>query len=132
MLLVKNWDKVVGAIKSAWAWLSSVPIFGPVIRGIETFIKVIGGLVGAWKSVVSWFSNFSLAGAGKAIVKSLADGIISAKDYVVDKIKSIAGSIRRFFGFSATPRRGHYPISQHPVGPHWTHLAGVSVRQARS
>ena len=37
---------------------------------------------------------------GKAIVKSLADGIISAKDYVVDKIKSIAGSIRRFFGFS--------------------------------
>ena len=108
VLLVKNWDKVVDAFKSAWQWLSSVPIFGPVIRGIENFIKIVGGvygaiwgsLVGAWKSLVSWFSNFSLAGAGKAIVKSLADGIISAKDYVVDKIKSIAGSIRRFFGFS--------------------------------
>ena len=108
VLLVKNWDKVVDSFKFAWQWLSSVPIFGPVIRGIENFIKIVGGvngaiwggLVGAWKSVVSWFSNFSLAGAGKAIVKSLADGIISAKDYVVDKIKSIAGSIRRFFGFS--------------------------------
>jgi hypothetical protein len=53
-----------------------------------------------WAEVTTFFDNFSLFESGKAILNTLGEGLIAAKDAVVDKVTGIFQSLRDLLPFS--------------------------------
>ncbi len=81
VLLYQNWSKVVTFFKNGWT-----SIKGAFVDGINL--------------IDSWLSNFSLYNSGKAIMKTLANGIISAAKSVIASVKGVFNKVRQYLPFS--------------------------------
>jgi hypothetical protein len=110
VLLWKNWDKVVGFFKGAWAWLTALFHKTPTwVLLMVPFIGVPLAIIKNWDKikpffakVLGWITGFakSMWKGGANLVKSIWDGMKSMAHKPVEAIQAIMQKVRRFLPFS--------------------------------
>lgn len=97
------WRTVLGGVASLV--VSVAGKFSEMRAAVVSRISsLVSAVKGAASRVKSAFSNINLFSAGANIIQSLLNGITSKAGAVIDKISSIAGSIRDHFPFSPAKR----------------------------
>lgn len=110
ILLWKNWDKVTAWFKSTWSWFQGLWAKVPGwIKWLFPMIQIPMLIIQNWSKIRSFFEQLwafitgfvgKFWNAGKNIVKSIVDGILSMAGRAVDAIKTVVTKIRRFLPFS--------------------------------
>ena len=85
---VKLWDAIKVGAGAAWEWIKSV--WGSAMDWFS----------GLWGSVTDWFGGLSLADMGKALIETLAKGILGAAGKVWEALKAVLGKVRDLLPFS--------------------------------
>ena len=89
------WDGIAAGASAAFGFL------GRVWEGVKSAFSGLRSVVqGAVGAVFSWIRNFSLADIGKNLLSTLGDGILAAKDAVVEKVGAVFGAVRNLLPFS--------------------------------
>ena len=89
------WDGIAAGASAAFGFL------GRVWEGVKSAFSGLRSVVqGAVGAVFSWLTNFSLADIGKNLLGTLGDGILAAKDAVVEKVGAVFGAVRNLLPFS--------------------------------
>ena len=104
--LLGHWGPVKTFFGSVWSALAdgARAAFGLLARGWEAVKGGFSGLRNAVSTavgaVVSYLRNFSFAEIGKNLIATLGQGVIAAKDALVDKVGSVFGAVRDLLPFS--------------------------------
>ena len=89
------WDGIAAGAGAAFGFL------GRVWEGVKSAFSGLRSVVqGAVGAVFSWLGNFSLADIGKNLLATLGDGILAAKDAVVEKVGAVFAAVRNLLPFS--------------------------------
>ncbi|WP_411953237.1 hypothetical protein ACKXGF_07770 [Alkalibacillus sp. S2W] len=108
-LLSSAWSTVTRIWNRIKSTISSVlgSVISTVKRKFGNVVDAISGAIGDAKDFVSdgvdrikGFFDIDLFASGKAMIDSVKDGIVSAKDSAIRKVKEIAGNIRDLWPFS--------------------------------
>lgn len=106
VLLYRNWEPIKGFFAGLWSGIAAgastaFGLLGRVWEGVKSAFSGLRSVVqGAVGAVVSWLENFSLADIGKNLLATLGDGILAAKDAVVEKVGAVFGAVRNLLPFS--------------------------------
>ena len=121
---------LVAPAAGLWSWLSAGDDpFGPVVSAWHRLLDVLTAPVagvwdwlaydpevdpfawirGAWDALLAWFATLSLADQGAALINTVADGIVTAKDAIVDKLRETFGRVVDLLLPSSDAREG--PLS---------------------
>ena len=106
VLLYRNWEPVSAFFRRVWAILGdgARAAFAALGRGWKAVKGGFSGLRNAVSTavgaVVSYLRNFSLAEIGKNLIATLGEGVIAAKDALVDKVGGVFGAVRDLLPFS--------------------------------
>jgi hypothetical protein len=108
VLLWKNWDTIVAKAKVLW-------------DGIKTI----------WNQLTSWVTGkiHEAFTWGENIIKTMADGILAAKDWIVNKVKSVFEEVRKYMPFSDA-KKGPFSQLTYSGGAIMTTLATGVDRNA--
>ena len=109
-LIRQHWDtiKKVLLVFMAVALAPLVLAFGVLVATLLGLMLILSKLLQlltfVWKTIAAFvgdlFSGMSLYDAGRKLLQTFLDGILSIKDKIFDGIKNIAGKIRDFLPFS--------------------------------
>ena len=106
VLLYRNWEPIQVFFGRLWEGIAAgasaaFGFLGRVWKGVESAFSGLRSVVqGAVGAVVAWLENFSLADIGKNLLGTLGDGILTAKDAVVEKVGAVFGAVRNLLPFS--------------------------------
>ena len=106
VLLYRNWEPVSAFFGRVWAILGdgARAAFAALGRGWMAVKDGFSGLRNAVSTavgaVVSYLRNFSFAEIGKNLIATLGEGVIAAKDALVDKVGGVFGAVRDLLPFS--------------------------------
>ena len=106
ILLYRNWEPIKAFFAGLWSGIAAgasaaFGFLGRVWEGVESAFSGLRSIVqGAVGAVVSWLKDFSLADIGKNLLATLGDGILAAKDAVVEKVGAVFGAVRNLLPFS--------------------------------
>lgn len=106
VLLYRNWEPISAFFGRVWAILGdgARAAFAALGRGWEAVKGGFSGLRNAVSTavgaVVSYLRNFSFAEIGKNLIATLGEGVIAAKDALVDKVGGVFGAVRDLLPFS--------------------------------
>lgn len=106
VLLYRNWEPVSAFFARVWAVLGdgARAAFATLGRGWDAVKGGFSGLRNAVSTavgaVVSYLRNFSFAEIGKNLIATLGEGVIAAKDALVDKVGGVFGAVRDLLPFS--------------------------------
>ena len=106
VLLWKFWEPIKGFFAGLWNGIAAgasaaFGFLGRVWEGVKSAFSGLRSVVqGAVGAVFSWLENFSLADIGKNLLSTLGDGILAAKDAVVEKVGAVFGAVRNLLPFS--------------------------------
>ncbi len=106
VLLWKFWEPIKGFFAGLWNGIAAgasaaFGFLGRIWEGVKSAFSGLRSVVqGAVGAVFSWLENFSLADIGKNLLVTLGDGILAAKDAVVEKVGAVFGAVRNLLPFS--------------------------------
>ena len=106
VLLWKFWEPIKGFFAGLWNGIAAgasaaFGFLGRIWEGVKGAFSGLRSVVqGAVGAVVSWLENFSLADIGKNLLATVGDGILAAKDAVVEKVGAVFGAVRNLLPFS--------------------------------
>lgn len=99
--LYRNWDKVTAGFGKMWGNIKSW-----TTQGIQWLSNVfmnfhpLGFLINNFGAIDKWLSNFSLYNSGKKIISTLASGIMSKAQDLINSVKGIFAKVREYMPFS--------------------------------
>ncbi|WP_332648899.1 hypothetical protein [Lysinibacillus sp. 54212] len=99
------WQIISGIVQVAWSIVSGLIGAGlAILRGDwdTAWQSMVDMLSGVWDGITSFFSGLKTLffDSGKAILQTLADGIMAAASAPVDAVKSVLGKVREYLPFS--------------------------------
>ena len=106
ILLYRNWEPIKAFFAGLWNGIAAgasaaFGFLGRVWEGVKSAFSGLRSVVqGAVGAVFSWLEDFSLADIGKNLLSTLGDGILAAKDAVVEKVGAVFGAVRNLLPFS--------------------------------
>ncbi len=99
------WNVIKGIVQAAMGVVQA--IIGTILAAIQgdwdlAWNNLISGLSNVWEGVKTFFGGLKTLfwDSGKAIIQTLADGIMSAAGAVVDSVKSVFDQVRSYLPFS--------------------------------
>lgn len=145
---VNAWKTIVSTWNVATGWFNG--IVGGIRGAFSSIPAIIGGaftsawntVTGLWSGIGRWFSGLGgqMVGAGKSIIDGLVNGISSAKDAVVNKVKEIASgaldAVKKFFGIKSPSKvmaqMGTYMMQGWSIGMDKSSSMAISSAQRAS
>lgn len=105
---IKIWKAVWGWIKDTWqkVWSKTKEITSDLVSTVKgKFSDIVSAvkkkmndawdkITEIWDDVMTFFEDIDLKQTGKDIIQGLVNGIGAAKDWVITKVKEVAGSIK--------------------------------------
>lgn len=112
------WDTVKSTAETIWEsiksfitdsaeriWDNIKETFGKVVDTIsENMDAALDTVKEIGNNILEFFQDLDLFEAGKAIIQSAIDGILSVKDKILGTVDNIVGSVREFWPFSPAKR----------------------------
>jgi hypothetical protein len=109
-LIYENWDYLSAKASELWGTIKAS--VGNAVDGMVEYLMTfepVEWMVSAWQSVMDYIEGINLFESGKAIMGTLADGILSMKDDLVAKVEGAFAEVREYLPFSDA-KKG--PLSQ--------------------
>lgn len=110
--LYKNWDSIAKFFTGAWSRMRSAAISAwqsisnYVIAGLNRLKQIfqsfnpLSWMRSGFNSLSNFANNFSLYNSGKAILRTLGNGIKAAASYPVNAVKNVFAKVRKYLPFS--------------------------------
>ena len=101
------WDSIFNFISEVGTkiWGRVKEIFDDVVNAVkERMDKTFEVVSDIGNSILDFFSNLNLFDAGRAIIQSAIDGILSIKDKIMGTVENIVDGVRSFWPFSPAKR----------------------------
>ena len=99
-------DAILGGLGAAWNWIKSnwplllAILTGPIGLAVLATLRYKDQIIGFFQDVWDFITSIDLFEAGRALIQGFWNGILSAKDALIEGVKGIVGDVRDLLPFS--------------------------------
>ena len=99
-------DQILAGLGAAWNWIKSnwplllAILTGPIGLAVWAILRYKDQIIGFFQDVWDFITGIDLFESGRALIQGFWNGILSAKDALIEGVKGIVGDVRDLLPFS--------------------------------